>query len=74
MPNPLSGKEKLIVNTWFTQILLIINRSQLPFTLIKLSAKGQLYVAQMGGCSLSNWTLGYSQVKHFLLSLTITCE
>ena len=48
MPNALSGKDRLIVNTWFTQILLIINRSQLPFTLSRLSAKGQLYVAQMG--------------------------
>ena len=28
--NPLSGKDRLILNTWFTQILLIINRSQLP--------------------------------------------
>ena len=27
---------------------MIINRSQLPFTLSKLSTKGQLYVAQMG--------------------------
>ena len=42
MPHP------LIVNTWFTQILLIINTSQLPFTLSKSSTKGQLYVAQMG--------------------------
>ena len=47
MPNPPNGKGRLIVNTWFTQILLI-NRSQLPFTLSKLSTKGQLYVAQMG--------------------------
>ena len=34
-------------NTRFTQILLIINRSQLPFNLSKLSTKGQLYVAQI---------------------------
>ena len=48
MPNPLFGKDRLIVNTWFTQILLIINRNQLPFPPNKLSTKGQLYVAQMG--------------------------
>ena len=54
-PNPLSGKDRLVVNTSFTQILLIINiqilliinRSQLPFTLSKLSTKGQPYAAQM---------------------------
>ena len=43
MPNHLSGKDRVIVNTLLTQILLIINRSQLPFTLSKLSTKGQLY-------------------------------
>ena len=48
MPNSLCGKDRLIVNTWFTPILLIINKSQLPFTVSKLSTKGQLYVAQMG--------------------------
>ena len=41
MPNPLSGKDRLIVNPC-TQILLIIDKSQLPFTLSKLSTKGQL--------------------------------
>ena len=48
MPNPLCGKDRLLVNTRSTQILLIVNRSQLPFTLNKLSTNGQLYVAQMG--------------------------
>ena len=47
MPYPLNGKDRLIVNTWFTQILLIINISQLPFTLSKLSTKCHLNVAQM---------------------------
>ena len=47
MPNSLVAKIDS-VNTWVTQILLIINRSQLPFTLSKLSTKGQLYMAQMG--------------------------
>ena len=48
MPNPLSGKDRLIVNSWCTQILLISNRSQLPFTLSNLSTNCQLNVAQMG--------------------------
>ena len=48
MTDPLSGKDRLIVNTLFIQILLIINRSHLPFSLSKLSSKDQLYVAQMG--------------------------
>ena len=47
MPNPLSSKDTL-ANTSFTPILLIINRSQLPFTLSKLSTKDQLYEAQIG--------------------------
>ena len=47
-PNPVFGKDRLIVNTWFTQILLIINRNQLLFPPNKLSTKGQLNVAQMG--------------------------
>ena len=46
--HPLFGKDRLIVNTWFTQILLIVNRNQLPFPASKLFTKGQLYVAQMG--------------------------
>ena len=49
MPNPFSGKDRLIVNTLFHKFLwLLIEVNYIPFTLSNLSTMGQLYVAQMG--------------------------
>ena len=78
MHNPLSGKNRLIVNTWFTQILLITNSSKLSFTLInylsKLFIKGEL-LAQMWSLPtahcLPSCCVYIIQFTSILLSFTI---